>query len=667
MKENKITKLSEREHALKRPSMWIGSVKNEESSQFIYEKGTIEKQKVTYTPGLLKIVNEIIDNTIDEGVRTDFKYSNVVKITLDKDYFSVEDNGRGIPQNKVTIPETGETLLSPVLAWTHLRAGSNFEDNSNTIGANGAGSALTNFFSSKFIGITSDGKNEISVICENNAESVKTEVKKARYNGTKVTAYPDFKRLDEKNFTEDYFKLIETRLYILAVSYPKIKFYFNEKLITADLNTFINLFDYDKEITIEKTDKYSLAFIPSKTDDFEQFTIMNGLLLNNGGSCVDFIINGVSNALKEKLSKKYPNIKPADIKNKIFLVSILKDFIDPKYDSPTREKLTNSQKEVSSYFNIDIQNLANKIFKNKEIMDNITDYFRVKKKKKKRQELKALEKTPKKIKSEKYTPPIGNNEYLFLCEGFSAVSALQVCLGRQGKGYFELKGKVMNVSDNKKALTDNKELKELYQIIKSTFIISKMYEINLDEVKYYARENDTILHKNKEIEVSKLLSKGSVKEVKETPEILKNYRDNENVIKGGSKLTISSDNDVDGLHISALLLNFFNAYIPEAFERLYKINTPIAISTKNGKVIDWCYNLQKINDLKGEVKYMKGLGSWTKNTLSQVIEKDGFENMLMKFQYDENSSEALKDWFEGSRSDIRKEKIRNNDFSLIKI
>ena len=122
-----------------------------------------------------------------------------------------------------------------------------------------------------------------------------------------------------------------------------------------------------------------------------------------------------------------------------------------------------------------------------------------------------------------------------------------------------------------------------------------MYEINLDEVKYYARENDTILYKNKEIEVSKLLSKGGVKEVKETPEILKNYRNNENVIKGGLKLIISSDNDVDGLHISALLLNFFNVYIPEAFERLYKINTPIAISTKNGKVVDWCYNLQKIN------------------------------------------------------------------------
>ena len=36
MKENKIQKLTEKEHALRRPSMWIGSVKSEESLQFIY-------------------------------------------------------------------------------------------------------------------------------------------------------------------------------------------------------------------------------------------------------------------------------------------------------------------------------------------------------------------------------------------------------------------------------------------------------------------------------------------------------------------------------------------------------------------------------------------------------------------------------------------------------
>ena len=36
MKENKIVKLSEREHILKRPSMYIGSIKNEESEEYIF-------------------------------------------------------------------------------------------------------------------------------------------------------------------------------------------------------------------------------------------------------------------------------------------------------------------------------------------------------------------------------------------------------------------------------------------------------------------------------------------------------------------------------------------------------------------------------------------------------------------------------------------------------
>lgn len=112
---------------------------------------------------------------------------------------------------------------------------------------------------------------------------------------------------------------------------------------------------------------------------------------------------------------------------------------------------------------------------------------------------------------------------------------------------------------------------------------------------------------------------------------------------------------------------FFEQYCPEILGQVYRLNTPIAISVKNKNIVNWVYDFEKIKNLSGEIKYMKGLGSWEKKSLETVIEKDGFENMLMKFQYDENSSEALKDWFEGSRSDIRKEKIRNNDFSLIKI
>ena len=54
MKENKIVKLSEREHILKRPSMYIGSIKNEESEEYIFEDGKITLKKLSKTPGLLK-------------------------------------------------------------------------------------------------------------------------------------------------------------------------------------------------------------------------------------------------------------------------------------------------------------------------------------------------------------------------------------------------------------------------------------------------------------------------------------------------------------------------------------------------------------------------------------------------------------------------------------
>ena len=51
MKENKIVKLSEREHILKRPSMYIGSIKNEESEEYIFEDGKITLKKLSKTPG----------------------------------------------------------------------------------------------------------------------------------------------------------------------------------------------------------------------------------------------------------------------------------------------------------------------------------------------------------------------------------------------------------------------------------------------------------------------------------------------------------------------------------------------------------------------------------------------------------------------------------------
>ena len=116
MKE-KIVKLSEREHILRRPSMYVGSIKKEESQEYIYTDGKFTKQSVLRTPGLLKIINEIIDNSVDEFIKTEGKFSTKIDVILEKEFFSVKDNGRGIPVESTILPD-GSEILTPELCWT---------------------------------------------------------------------------------------------------------------------------------------------------------------------------------------------------------------------------------------------------------------------------------------------------------------------------------------------------------------------------------------------------------------------------------------------------------------------------------------------------------------------------------------------------------------------
>ena len=67
---------------------------------------------------------------------------------------------------------------------------------------------------------------------------------------------------------------------------------------------------------------------------------------------------------------------------------------------------------------------------------------------------------------------------------------------------------------------------------------------------------------------------------------------------------------------------------------------------------------------------MKGLGSWEKKSLDTVIKKDGFENMLLQYNYiPESDDESILDWFsdDKARNEVRKKKVQDSDFSLIKI
>ena len=172
-----IKKLTEREHILTRPTMYIGAVDLTTSNEYILSDDKIEYKEVKYVPGLIKIINEIIDNSVDVAIKTNFKSSNEISVKITSDEVQVQDNGTGIPIKK---NDDGHYL--PELCWNHARAGSNFDDDKNRtqIGMNGVGSYATACFSKKFIGNTDDGINNYTITIKDNASSFTEKLDKTK-------------------------------------------------------------------------------------------------------------------------------------------------------------------------------------------------------------------------------------------------------------------------------------------------------------------------------------------------------------------------------------------------------------------------------------------------------------------------------------------------------
>lgn len=421
LQEQKIKKLTEREHILARSGMYLGSSTLTKMKEFVLTDDKFVYSDIEYVPGLVKIFNELIDNSIDEHVRTKGEFADKIDITMTDKVFSVRDNGRGIPVKEST-DEHGNILYTPELAWTHARAGSNFEDEkSTTIGTNGVGSMIASVFSKEFIGISNDSNLKCTVKCIDNNNEIKTSVSKPTgKQGTYVEIVPDVEKFGLDKITDNHIKMIEQRLYNLSVAYPFCTFRFNNKRIKLKAKNYLEMFNTNNESkgTIVINDKFSIGVFHSNEDEFKHFTLMNGLSLTAGGTQIDYIANGLSYRVKDKIARKYKEIKPGDVKQKLFIVVIMTDFEGPKYETQTKEKLTNPTKEISSYFNeLSLDNLADKVYRNKSITDSIIDYFRIKEEHKKKQELKGLNKTIKKIKSEKYTKSVGTNDILVICEG----------------------------------------------------------------------------------------------------------------------------------------------------------------------------------------------------------------------------------------------------------
>lgn len=620
--KNKIEILSDGEHVLKRPSMYIGAIDETEVSDFVIADESITYQTVKYIPGLIKIIDEIIANAIDESIRHDFKVATTIKVYVEDNKVSVEDDGNGIP----IIKEAKTDQWMPVCAWGMAKAGANFnnDESRTTIGLNGVGSFATNVFSTKFIGETCDRSKKLRVTFKKNATELNIDVensKEASY--TKVTFWPDLARFRLAKIDEIHKNLIKQKLVNFAIAYPQITFKFNGKVINVRSGKrFLEMFG--KPYEHFENENLLVGIMPNEQDDFKFYSYVNGLKMANGGNHIDRIMNEIINGVRAKLKKV--DLKPGDIKNKMLLVCLFKNFPNAKFDSQTKERLTNSVSEINEFItSIDFDKLSKQISKNDEIITPIVEMFQLKEELKNRQMMTKLGKAKKKIRCDKYLPPTRNQKYFVIAEGASATSSLMPILGREDFGYFSCRGVPLNAYEvNTRKIYENEELNNIIQIL----------ELQLEDK---AHGSDICTYQN---------------------------------------ILLAQDADLDGSKIKGLMLGFFSKYFPHLFKehKIKTLKTPIIVLKKNNKVCHWFFTFDEYNTFKAKndlskysLDYKKGLGSWKADELRAIIKDNSIEKFIEDLDLDTGSEKYINDWLSKETSDIRKTMLLANTFSIFSI
>lgn len=600
--------LTDREHMLARPAMYIGAMAEEEYLGIIDYKYQAKK----IVPGLIKIIGEIIDNSVDEYIRTSGKFANKISIdilnTVSGTKISISDNGRGIP-----VKEVGDSY-QPVLAWTKARAGSNFSDDGRvTLGMNGVGSFATNCFSNEFIGTSSDGTNKIIVTCLDNCSDVKFKVSPSSSNGTSVSFIPDLKRFGLEEFTQDHMDIIRDRISNLAICYPGIQFKFNSEKIQFKSIKDISKNFSDSAISFQN-EKMSFIFASSGADEeFRHLSYVNGLHIKNAGSHIDYIVDSIINYIRPAIKKKWKiEVLPNQIRQHLLIASWIIDFPNMKFDSQTKERITNSKAEVTEIFKElekEFESLAKKIINTESIITPMIEAILHKKELAEKRAAAAAMKKVQKKRIANHLAASSNNweeKQIFLAEGLSAISGLIQVRNPQKHGGYALRGKVMNTNGMKPIeIVENKELSELLSVI-GLDLGTEDY----DELNY-------------------------------------------------GKIAIMTDQDKDGDSIFCLLLQFFSRW-PKLFaeNRVCRIISPLYIATKKNDS-KWYYTQEEFdlnkNMLNGyEISYNKGLGSLSTEDYGRMIN----EPVLINIELDDINK--LNMAF-GNSADLRKEWMMENE------
>lgn len=627
--EEKYKELSEREHVLLRPGMWVGSIKEEEKQCFIYD---IVDEKMTmkdlvYSPAMLKLFDEILSNSCDEYRRKDNMGLNTIDVYVDlreksKNYITITDNG-GIP----IVMHKEAKMYVPEFIFGRLRTSSNYDDSEdrNIVGTNGVGSALTNVLSKSFIIESADTKNMLHVEWSDNmGKKTKPELKPSKKHFTSTKFLIDFDRFDqkEKGLTEDFIEILHKRCIDAAAANLGLTVNFN---IMNDSGTETTKWKFKKfeEYMELYSDFYDPDTIISFKDDKKQVWICPDSSIDvafvNGAECskgthIKAVRGPIGRTVAEVLKKKNKiEVTNKGIDNKYGIFGIF-NISNPSYNSQTKEELTVAQENFykdGSEFVIPEEFLRK--VQRSEIVELVLDWYRKKLEAEDIASIRKLNREAKKLlRSDKFINCTSRNnaeKELWIFEGDSAHTGFRMARNPNNQASYRMRGVPLNTIGMSPT-----------QVMKNQVFNDIVNIIGLQWGEYNKAENLKF-----------------------------------------NKIIISSDADYDGDKICALLLVFAD-HFPELYEQgmIYRVVTPIITATKgkDHRVYytreEYAKDEKKLNSFV--IKYLKGIGTQTNDDYKAMMSNP----KLIQFTKDDLAEIMIKRWFGKGLAEGRKSMLKEN-------
>jgi DNA gyrase/topoisomerase IV subunit B len=452
--KKEIQVLSEREHILLRPTVYVGSVKPTDEKVPIIRNNKLFIESKKISVGMYKLFDEVFSNSLDEAKRMNGKMKSIhIEVSSKDNNVSIRDTGNGFYKGTDINKVSGKTNIET--AVSQLRAGSNFENDDveeSLVGTNGMGVSLVNVLSKYFSIETINEKNYYFQEWKN-YEGSEPKVSKnsdKSKTGTTVT----FKPLSDVFGYDKWDKEVLSTTLILKCD-----------LIKRD--PVLGKLDIELIWDGEKID-LNPSFLPDESfkinTEIGQITIWEKY---EGSGPISFVNSAMCTGIHQKIINDFVNNKLDDTLGHHFYDSMIVLNLPPKYvkfGDQNKTRFVTTREEIENL-------LMNKFGSKLQNFFKTDLYERILKKVEERKNdgyVKKLRAEKRKVNlkhSHKYFPAQKSlAENLFIVEGLSAMGSILQKRNPKEDGVYALKGKIKNCK-NIGDLSENKEILELMQIL----------------------------------------------------------------------------------------------------------------------------------------------------------------------------------------------------------